>query len=132
MKKFKSEKHNVFTEEINKIALSSNDDKRMQSIDSIETNAYGMSKDLVSEKEEITCNNMIKRYKKMINFDDATKENIKEFNPNWPQIPDHPYKLLIIRGPASGKTNSLFNLIKQQSDIDKIYLYAKDPYEINF
>ena len=132
MKKFKSEKHNVFTEEINKIALSSNDDKRMQSIDSIETNAYGMSKDLVSEKEEITCNNIIKRYKKMINFDDATKENIKEFNPNWPQIPDHPYKLLIIRGPASGKTNSLFNLIKQQSDIDKIYLYAKDPYEINF
>ena len=68
----------------------------------------------------------------MINFDDVTKENIKEFNPNWPQIPDHPYKLLIIRGPASGKTNSLFNLIKQQSDIDKIYLYAKDPYEINF
>ena len=132
MKKFKSEKHNVFTEEINKIALSSNDDKRMQSIDSIETNAYGMSKDLVSEKEEITCNNIIKRYKKMINFDGATKENIKEFNPNWPQIPDHPYKLLIIRGPASGKTNSLFNLIKQQSDIDKIYLYAKDPYEINF
>ena len=132
MKKFKSEKHNVFTEEINKIALSSNDDKRMQSIDSIETNAYGMSKDLVSEKEEITCNNIIKRYKKMINFDDATKENIKEFNPNWPQIPDHPYKLLIIRGPASGKTNSLFNLIKQQPDIDKIYLYAKDPYEINF
>ena len=64
MKKFKSEKHNVFTEEINKIALSSNDDKRMQSIDSIETNAYGMSKDLVSEKEEITCNNIIKRYKK--------------------------------------------------------------------
>ena len=48
--------HSVFTEEINKIALSSNDDKRMQSIDSIETYAYGMRKDLVSEKEE--------RYKK--------------------------------------------------------------------
>ena len=62
--RFKSERHNVFTEEINKIALSSNDDKRMQSIDSIETYAYGMSKDLVSEKEEIKCNNIIKRYKK--------------------------------------------------------------------
>ena len=61
---FKSEKHNVFTEEINKIALSSNDDKRMQSIDLIETYAYGTSKDLVSEKEEIKCNNIIKRYKK--------------------------------------------------------------------
>ena len=61
--RFKSERHNVFTEEINKIALSSNDDKRMQSIDSIETYAYGMSKDLVSEKEMIKCNNIIKRYK---------------------------------------------------------------------
>ena len=35
--RFKSEENNVFTKEINKIALSSNDDKRMQSIDSIET-----------------------------------------------------------------------------------------------
>ena len=42
---------NVFTEEITKILLSSNDDKRMQSIDSIETYAYGTSKDLLSEKE---------------------------------------------------------------------------------
>ena len=57
---FKSEKHNVFTEEINKIALSSNDDKRMQSIDSLETYAYGTSNDLVSDKEEIKCNNIIK------------------------------------------------------------------------
>ena len=47
---FKSEKHNIFTEEINEIALHSNDDERMQSIDSIETYAYGTSKDLVSEK----------------------------------------------------------------------------------
>ena len=62
--RFKSERHNVFTEEIDKIALGSNDDKRMQSIDSIETYAYGTSKDLVSEKEEIKCNNIIKRYKK--------------------------------------------------------------------
>ena len=55
---------NVFTEEINKIALSSRDDKRMQSFDSIETYTYGMSRDLVSEKEEIKCRNIIKRYKK--------------------------------------------------------------------
>ena len=61
---FKSEKHNVFTEEINKIALSSNDDKRMQSIDSLETYAYGTSNDLVSDKEEIKCNNIIKWCKK--------------------------------------------------------------------
>ena len=59
----KSEKHNVSTKEINKIALSSNDDKRMQSIDSIETYAYGTSKYLISD-EDIKCNNIIKRYKK--------------------------------------------------------------------
>ena len=58
--RFKSERHNVFTEESNKIALSSNDDERMQSIDSIETYAYGIIKDLVSEKEEVKCNNIIK------------------------------------------------------------------------
>ena len=65
----------------------------------------------------------------MINFDDFTKENIKEHYPNWPEIPDHPYIILIVGGAGSGKTNSLFNLINQQPDIDKIYLYAKDPYE---
>ena len=53
--RFKSEKHNVFTEEINSIALSSNDDKRMQSIGLIETYSYGMNRDLVSEKEEFKC-----------------------------------------------------------------------------
>ena len=58
--RFKSERHNVFTEEINKIALSSNDDKRMQSIDSIETYAYRTRKDLVSEKEEIKCSSIMK------------------------------------------------------------------------
>ena len=66
----------------------------------------------------------------MINFDDVTKENIKEHNPNWPQIPDHPYRILIIGGSGSGKTNSLFNLINEEPDIDKICLYAKDPCEV--
>ena len=62
--RFKSERDNVFTEENNKFTLSSNDDKRMQLIDSIETYTYGMrSRDLVSEKEEIEYNNIIKRYK---------------------------------------------------------------------
>ena len=58
--RFKSERHHVFTEEINKISLSSNDDKRMQSIDSKETYAYGTRKDLVSEREETKCHNIIK------------------------------------------------------------------------
>ena len=58
--RFKSERHNVFTKEINKIALCSNDDKKMQSIDLIETYAFGTSKDLISEKEEFKCSNKIK------------------------------------------------------------------------
>ena len=62
--RFKSESYNVFTEEINKITLSSNDDKRIQSIDSIETYAFETSKGLAINKEEIKCDNIIKRYKK--------------------------------------------------------------------
>ena len=58
--------HNVITEEIDKITLSSNDDKRMQSAESIETYVYGTSKDLVIEKEEIKCNNVTKQYKKWL------------------------------------------------------------------
>ena len=120
---FKSERQNVFNEEINKITLSSNDDKRMQSISLIEIYAYETSKYLVSDKEEIKCNNII---------NNVVKENIKEHNPNCPQIPDHPYRILILGGSRSGKTNSLFNLINQQPDIDNIYLYAKDSYEAKY
>ena len=62
----------------------------MQSIDSIETYAYGTRKDIISEKEETKCNNRINQYKKLIKFDDVAKENIKQHNPNLLQIPDHP------------------------------------------
>ena len=65
----------------------------------------------------------------MINFDDYINENIIEHNSKWPYIPDHSYRILIIGGSGSKKTNVLLNLIKNQPDIDKIYLYAKDPYE---
>ena len=62
----------------------------MQSVESTETYSYGTSKDLVSEKEVIKWNNIIKRLTSMINFNYVAKENIKEHNPNWAQIPDHP------------------------------------------
>ena len=67
----------------------------------------------------------------MINFNLVTKENIKEHNPNWPQTLDHPYRILIIGGSESKKTNSIFNLISQQPYIDKVYLYAKDTWKQN-
>ena len=59
---------------------------------------------------------------KMINFNSITNENNKEHNEKWPYIPDHPYRILIIGGSGSGKTNTLLNLINEQNDIDKIYL----------
>ena len=68
----------------------------------------------------------------MINFDDYTNENKIEHNSEWPYIPDHRYRILIIGGSGSGKTNTLLNLINTQPDIDKIYLYAKDPYEAKY
>ena len=63
--RFRSEKHNVFTEKINKIALCSNDDKRIQSIDLIEIYAHGTIKVLVRNKEEMKCNNIIKKYENL-------------------------------------------------------------------
>ena len=62
----------------------------------------------------------------MINLDRITNENNKERNEKWPFIPDHPYKTLVIGGSGSGKTNAFLNFIKEQDDIDKIYLYTKD------
>ena len=67
----------------------------------------------------------------MINLDSVTNENNKEHNEKWPYIPDHPYRILIIGGSGSGKTNALLNLINEQDNIDKIYLYAKDLSELN-
>ena len=62
----------------------------------------------------------------MINLDSITNENNKEHNEKWSYIPDHPYRILIIGGSVSGKTNALINLINEQNNIDKIYLYARD------
>ena len=65
-------------------------------------------------------------HSKMFNLDDITNESNKEHNKKWPYIPDHLYRILIIGASGSGKTNTLLNLIKQQDDIDNIYLYVKD------
>ena len=68
----------------------------------------------------------------MLNFDDYLNENKTEHNLKWPYIPDHPYRILLIGASGSGKTSELLNLISHQADIDKIYLYAKDPYEAEY
>ena len=68
----------------------------------------------------------------MSNFDNYVNENKTKNNKNWPYIPDHPYRILIIGGSGSGKTNVLLNLTDNQPDVDKIYLYAKDPYEVKY
>ena len=62
----------------------------------------------------------------MINLDSIINENNKEHNKKGPYIPDHLYRILVIGGSGSEKTNALLNLINEQSDINKIYLYAKD------
>ena len=68
----------------------------------------------------------------MINFDNYINEDKAKHNEKWPYIPDHPYRILIIGGSGSGKTILLLNLIENKPDIDKIYLYAKDPYELKY
>ena len=59
----------------------------------------------------------------MINLDSITN---KKHNERWPYILDHPYRILIIAGSGSGKTNTLHNLTNKQNDIDNIYYYARD------
>ena len=62
----------------------------------------------------------------MINLDSITNENNRKHNEKWPYISDHLYRILIIGGSASGKTNTLLNLINKHNNIDQVYLYARD------
>ena len=58
----------------------------------------------------------------MFKFDCITKEDIKEHNPKWSEIPDHPFRILIIGVSGSGKTNALLTLINHKLDLDKYYM----------
>ena len=68
----------------------------------------------------------------MFNFDYITEEDIKEHNPNWPQIHGRSQKILLVGGSWSGKTNALLNLSSRQPDIDQINLYATGLYEAKY
>ena len=62
----------------------------------------------------------------MINLDSTKNENNKKHNEKRSFISDHPNRILIVDGSGPEKTKASLNLIKEQNDIDKIYLYAKD------
>ena len=100
--------------------LSSNDDKRLQTCDKITMYPYGTNVFKACESE------MLSKIE-IINFDDYAHENKTQHNLEWPYIPDHLYRILIIGDSRSGKIKALLNLTKNQLVIDKIYLYAKDP-----
>ena len=54
-------------------------------------------------------------------------------NPNSPYVPDHPYKILVIPGSGLDKIDMLLNLIHYQgTDIEKVYLQVKDPFESKY
>ena len=120
----KSGCHNVYNEEINKIAQINNDDKRLQTFDKITTYPHGTNTFKVSESE------MLSKWKWSILM--ITQMTTKQHNSKWPYIPDHPYRILIIGGSGSGKTDALLNLINNQPDIDKIYLHTRDPYQAKY
>ena len=68
----------------------------------------------------------------MINLDSIVNDNNKKHNENWLYITDHVYRILIIGGFGSGKTNTLLNLTNEQRDIGKIYLYVEDLSESKY
>ena len=70
--------------------------------------------------------------RKIIHFDNVTKKKMKKHTLNWPQIHDYPNRIVLIGASGSGKTNSLFNEICQQQNIDKIDFYAKNSFEVKY
>ena len=123
-----SETYKVFSDKVNKIALSANDDKRIQLPHRIISYPYGTGPGIVCKVEPMRHPKM-EKMKMAINFGEPTGENRQEHNPNWLQTPAHPCRILIIRGSGSGKANALLNLIFHQENDDFTHnsFYIKNP-----
>ena len=68
----------------------------------------------------------------MINVDDPTKQNIKEHNPDQPEIPDYPYRIFVAGGSGSGKSSRFLNVTNHKPDTNKSCLNAKHLYEAKY
>ena len=132
-----SKKHDVYTEDINKVALSNNDDKRTVSSDKITSYPYGYKGKkntliilktfkifkMIKGSVGIIRSKIILKYK-ILNLDDIASNNKGSSERN-----DWPFRMLIIGPSGSGKTNTLLHLINNFHPIYKLYLYAKDTEE---
>ena len=58
----------------------------------------------------------------MFSFDCISKENMKELNPKCPEVPAHKYRISILGGSGSRKTNALLNLINNEPGFEFIYM----------
>ena len=68
----------------------------------------------------------------MLNFHIVTNENKIAINPNRSYIPDHLMQNINNSDSGSRKTKSVLNLANHEPDIHKIYLYAKDSYQVEY
>ena len=132
----------MYTEESNKIVLGSNYDKRLQIYDKTTTYPYGSNTYKVWESEMMIMRDyFVENYADFPIYDKIILQQrkykwstlvITQMKTYVPYIPNPPHRILIIGGSESRKTNVLLNLINNQPDIDKIYLYVKDPYEAKY
>ena len=132
-----SKKHDVYTEDINKVALSNNDDKRTVSSDKITSYPYGYKgkKNTLIILKIFKIFKMIKgsvgiiRSKIILKYKILNLDYIASNNKGSSERNDWPFRMLIIGPSGSGKTNTLLHLINNFHPIYKLYLYAKDTEE---
>ena len=122
--------HTLFTEKINKIAVTVNDDKRIQTPNRVISYPYDVGPGKVCKVELMRYTKLKRNI--MINFDGITGENTQKHYLYWSQVPDHSYRILNVGSSGSGKTNVLLSLVNHQTKIDINFLYSKGTYESKY